>query len=136
MVRRLRNPALSALYVFTLRLGRRVTAGQLPPYPDRRKRDDLFLVIGEVHEPRRPGPSRTPSWLIVPERGLFMGIAVFGAVGSGKKYILVEELGPHFLTLREKDSTLGLSLRFLARSVARQSSNPGINEQRFGIQTL
>src|SRR6266404_1971267 len=75
---------LSALYVFTLKRGRRVTAGRLPPYPDPCKRDDLFLVIGEVHEPRRPGPSRTPSWLIVPERGLFTGIAVFGAVGSGK----------------------------------------------------
>src|SRR5262245_14268995 len=75
---------LSALYVFTLKVGRRVTAGRLPTYPDPRKRNDLFLVIGEVHNPRKPGPSRTPSWLIVPERGLFTGIAVFGAVGSGK----------------------------------------------------
>jgi len=75
---------LSVLYVFTLKVGRRVTAGRLPPYPDPRKRNDLFLVIGEVHDPRKPGPSRTPSWLIVPERGLFTGIAVFGAVGSGK----------------------------------------------------
>jgi hypothetical protein len=75
---------LSVLYVFTLKAGRRVTAGRLPPYPDPRKRDELFLVVGEVHDPRKPGPSRTPSWLIVPERGLFTGIAVFGAVGSGK----------------------------------------------------
>jgi hypothetical protein len=75
---------LSVLYVFTLKLGRSLTAGRLPPYPDPRKRDDLFLVVGEVHEARRPGPSPTPSWLIVPERGLVTGIAVFGAVGSGK----------------------------------------------------
>jgi hypothetical protein len=75
---------LSVLYVFTLKLGRRVAAGRLPPYPDPRKRNDLFLVIGEVHDPRKPRPSRTPFWLIVPERGLFTGIAVFGAVGSGK----------------------------------------------------
>jgi len=75
---------LSALYVFTLKVGRRVTAGRLPPYPAPRKRNDLFLIIGEVHDPRKPGPSPAPSWLVVPERGLFTGIAVFGAVGSGK----------------------------------------------------
>jgi hypothetical protein len=75
---------LSAIYVFTLKLGRRIAPGQLPVYPDPRKRTDLFLVIGEVHNPRKPGPSPTPRWLTVPERGLFTGIAVFGAVGSGK----------------------------------------------------
>jgi len=100
---------LSALYVFTLKLGRRVTAGQLPPYPDPRKRDDLFVVIGEVHEPRRPGPSRTPSWLIVPERGLFTGIAVFGAVGSGKTsaclYPFAEQILSHHA--HSKDTRIG-----------------------------
>jgi hypothetical protein len=75
---------LSAIYVFTLKLGRRIAPGQLPVYPDPRKRTDLFLVIGEVHNPRKSGPSPTPRWLTVPERGLFTGIAVFGAVGSGK----------------------------------------------------
>ena len=75
---------LSVLYTFTLKLGRKVAPGRLPPYPDPRKRDQLFLVLGEVHNPRKPGPSKTPRWLTVPERGLFTGIAVFGAVGSGK----------------------------------------------------
>src|SRR5712664_503264 len=75
---------LSVVYTFTLKLGRKVAPGRLPPYPDPRKRDQLFLVLGEVHNPRKPGPSKTPRWLTVPERGLFTGIAVFGAVGSGK----------------------------------------------------
>ena len=75
---------LSAVYVFTLKVGRRITPGRLPLYPDPRKRADLFLVVGEVHNPRMPGPSQTPHWLTIPERGLFTGIAVFGAVGSGK----------------------------------------------------
>lgn len=75
---------LSVLYTFTLKLARRVAPGRLPPYPDPRQRDQLFLVLGEVHNPRKPGPSQTPWWLTVPERGLFTGIAVFGAVGSGK----------------------------------------------------
>ncbi|MBS1867903.1 MAG: hypothetical protein JSS69_18485, partial [Acidobacteria bacterium] len=75
---------LSALYVGTLKFRPRVIAGQLPRYPDPRTRDDLFLVLGEVHNPRQPGPSATPEWLVIPERGLFTGIAILGAVGSGK----------------------------------------------------
>ena len=29
-------------------------------------------------------PSRNPEWLTIQERGLFTGVAIFGAVGSGK----------------------------------------------------
>src|SRR5215475_12445954 len=76
--------ALSALYVATLRYGSRVSPGHLPPYPDPESRSELFLVVGEVHNPRRRVPSETPHWLIIPERGLFTGTMVFGAVGSGK----------------------------------------------------
>jgi hypothetical protein len=75
---------LSGLYVATLKFRPRIIARQLPPYPDLRTREDLFLVLGEVHHPRRPGPSETPHWLVVPERGLFTGIAILGAIGSGK----------------------------------------------------
>jgi hypothetical protein len=75
---------LSMLYVGTLRFHAHIVAGTLPPYLDPAKRADLFLVLGEVHNPRKLGPSETPQWLRVPERGLFTGIAVFGAVGSGK----------------------------------------------------
>jgi hypothetical protein len=57
---------------------------RLPPYPDPRLRDDLFFVIGEIHHGRTPGPSPSPRWLTIPERGLFTGVAIFGAVGSGK----------------------------------------------------
>ena len=28
--------------------------------------------------------SRNPKWLTIPERGLYTGVAIFGAVGSGK----------------------------------------------------
>ena len=75
---------LSALYIGTLKLRRRIVAGRLPPYPEPAKRTDLFVVLGEIHNARRPGPSETPSWLVIPERGLFTGIAILGAVGSGK----------------------------------------------------
>ncbi|MGC9159776.1 MAG: DEAD/DEAH box helicase, partial [Terracidiphilus sp.] len=48
------------------------------------QRRELYLVLGEVHHALRPIPSQTPRWLTVPERGLYTGIAVVGATGSGK----------------------------------------------------
>jgi hypothetical protein len=75
---------LSGTYIFTVRRPRRRKARKLPAYPPATTRKDLFVVLGEVHHPRTPGPSETPRWLTIPERGLFTGIAVFGAVGSGK----------------------------------------------------
>src|ERR1700691_213942 len=65
---------LSALYIFTLRARQHISPGRLPKYPDPRARDDLFLVVGEVHNPRKPVPAKAPSWLTIPERGLFTGI--------------------------------------------------------------
>ena len=75
---------LSGLYIFTLKAKRRIVPSRLPTYPDPRFRKDLSLVIGEVHNPRKPGPSEHPKWLTIPERGLFTGIAILGAVGTGK----------------------------------------------------
>jgi len=75
---------LSGLYIFTLKAKRHIEPGRLPLYPDPSTRDGLFLVVGEVHNPRKPVPAKDPYWLTIPERGLFTGIAIFGAVGSGK----------------------------------------------------
>jgi TraM recognition site of TraD and TraG len=75
---------LSGLYIFTLKATRRIVPARLPTYPDPRFRKDLSLVIGEIHNPRKPGPSEHPKWLTIPERGLFTGIAILGAVGTGK----------------------------------------------------
>src|SRR5258707_5953200 len=78
------SAALSGLYIFTLKAGRTISPGRLPKYPDPRERGDLFLVVGEVHNPRKPVPAKAPFWLTIPERGLFTGIAILGAIGSGK----------------------------------------------------
>jgi hypothetical protein len=75
---------LSGLYIFTLKLKRRVRPGILPPYPSIVDRQAPSLVIGEVHNPRKPEISPDPRWLEIPERGLFTGVAIFGAVGTGK----------------------------------------------------
>jgi len=75
---------LSGLYVFALRPNRRSKPMPLPAYPDPSSRDELFLVLGEVHDSRAPVAAERPYWLTVPERGLFTGIAIFGAIGTGK----------------------------------------------------
>lgn len=63
---------------------------------DPRQRQKVFLVVGEIHNPRKPVPSETPRWLIIPQRGLFTGIVIIGAVGTGKTsscmYPFVEQL--------------------------------------------
>ena len=74
----------SLAYIFVGRIGRPAPAGALPPYPEPGTREALFVVLGEQHHPTRPVPVATPRWLTIPERGLFTGIAVIGAVGSGK----------------------------------------------------
>jgi len=97
------SSVLSGLYVFTLKARRHVTAGRLPRYPDPPKRDALFIVVGEVHNERKPGPSETPQWLMVPERGLFTGIAIFGAVGSGKSSSCMYPFAEQILAYRASD---------------------------------
>ncbi len=78
------STVLSGLYIFTLKGRQPARPGALPPYPEPRGRADLFLVIGEIHDPRKQVPAETPRWLTIPERGLFTGIAIIGAIGSGK----------------------------------------------------
>ena len=78
------SAVLSGLYIFTLKARRTISPGRLPKYPDPGTRDELFLVVGEVHNPRKPVPAKAPNWLTIPERGLFTGIAILGAIGSGK----------------------------------------------------
>jgi TraM recognition site of TraD and TraG len=75
---------LTGIYIFALKLPQKTRPGRLPAYIDPPAREELFLVVGEVHNARTPGPAESPHWLMVPERGLFTGIAVFGAIGSGK----------------------------------------------------
>ena len=94
---------LSGLYVAGLKVRRKASTGKLPPYPDPGKRDDLFVVVGEVHDPRKPIPSERPSWLTIPERGLFTGIAIIGAIGSGKTAGAMYPFAEQVLAYRASD---------------------------------
>src|SRR6202007_17442 len=66
----------SLLYIFVVRLQKPAGLVPLPRYPNPAVRQTLYLVLGEVHHPRRPEPAVAPSWLMIPERGLYTGIAV------------------------------------------------------------
>jgi len=79
----------SLLYVHLYKSELELNPGALPPYPDPRKRKDLSLILGEVHSRLTPRASALPSWLSIPERGLYTGIASFGSIGSGKTYGLI-----------------------------------------------
>ena len=75
--------ALSLWDVWGPRGGRRGGRGALPPWP-RIPEEDPLLVVGEQHHPVQVEESERPTWLSLPASGLFTGLAVFGAVGSGK----------------------------------------------------
>ena len=57
---------------------------KLPPWPLSPDQKAPAIVIGEVHHPVEAREVFSPSWLTIPERGLYTGVAIFGAVGSGK----------------------------------------------------
>jgi len=97
------STALSGFYIFTLKARQKISPGRLPRYPDPTKRDDLFLVVGEVHNPRKPVPAKAPYWLTIPERGLFTGIAILGAVGSGKSSCCMYPFAEQILAYKADD---------------------------------
>ena len=60
------------------------TFGRLPTWPLSPDQKAPGIVVGEVHHPVEAREIFNPSWLTIPERGLYTGVAIFGAVGSGK----------------------------------------------------
>ena len=58
--------------------------GSLPAWPAGCDDPELAVVLAEVQHPVERRRVEAPRWLVLPERGLFAGVAAFGAVGSGK----------------------------------------------------
>jgi hypothetical protein len=93
----------SGAYVATLKYRRVPAPKSLPPYPDPSCRQDLFLVVGEIHDPRKARPGAAPYWLTIPERGLFTGTLILGAVGSGKTAGAMYPFAEQILAFRAGD---------------------------------
>ena len=75
---------LSVYRVWIATDGPQAARGALPSWPLSPDDDTLSIVIGETHHPVQAKESSRPGWLTIPEKGLFTGLAIFGAVGSGK----------------------------------------------------
>ncbi|MFH1572714.1 MAG: hypothetical protein ABIG68_01955 [Acidobacteriota bacterium] len=75
---------LSLAYIFLSRQRQIQGRGRLPAYPIPAARPSLVIVVGELHHAKKPIPSRNPCWLVIPGRGLYTGMAIVGAIGSGK----------------------------------------------------
>jgi hypothetical protein len=95
--------ACSLAYIFILRQRPLPTHTRLLPYPHPATRRQLFLVLGERHHPTRPTPVATPTWLTIPDRGLFTGIVIIGAVGSGKTSGCMHPFADQLLAYRATD---------------------------------
>ena len=99
----------SLVYVHLYRGQIERAAGALPPCPDPRTRADLALVVGEVHRQLVPQPSPNPHWLVIPERGLYTGIAIIGSIGSGKTLGLVLPAMRQLFAYKANDAARKLS---------------------------
>ena len=76
---------------------------RLPAWPLSPTADGPAIVVGEVHHPVRAIESPTPEWLTIPERGLYTGVAIFGAVGSGKTSACMHPFARQLLSWQAHD---------------------------------
>ena len=76
--------AESVVRVFAGRLMDWRFQGKLPAWPLKKTAKAPALVIGEVHHKTELREAIRPKWLKMPEKGLYTGLIIFGAIGTGK----------------------------------------------------
>ena len=76
--------AFSVWRVWLQPLFRPTRRGRLPEWPASPADEAPSLVVGELHHPTVARESEEPSWLVIPEKGLYTGTLIVGAVGTGK----------------------------------------------------
>jgi hypothetical protein len=94
---------LSLAYIFVIRQEPLTALAKLPPYPEPSGRERLFVIVGEIHHPKKPDPAECPYWLTIPDRGLYTGIMIFGAIGSGKTSGCMYPFAEQILAYRATD---------------------------------
>ena len=99
------SAALSLFEVWGPRLRSGSGAGGLPRRP-RPGRDGPLFVLGEQHHPVEARPSEQPGWLSIPAKGLYTGVFVAGAVGSGKTAGVMLPLARQVLSWQARDAEL------------------------------
>jgi hypothetical protein len=101
--------AFALLYIFAIKTDQTLIRNPLPLYPAPAEREKLFLVVGELHQAKTPAPVEHPQWLVIPDRGLFTGMAIFGAVGSGKTSGCMLPFAEQILSYRAADAQRRIS---------------------------
>ena len=99
----------SLVYVHLYRADLEQIAGALPPCPDPFTRQELSLVVGELHRQLVPRPSPAPQWLTIPARGLYTRTFIVGATGSGKTLGLILPAMRQLFAYRANDPEQKLS---------------------------
>ncbi len=103
----------SILFIFLSGRTKQTTRSILPPYPPPATRRDLFVILGEVHHPRHVRRVEHPTWLTIPERGLYTGVVIVGAIGSGKTTACMYPIVDQLLGYRPDDREKRLSALIL-----------------------
>jgi TraM recognition site of TraD and TraG len=98
------SSGFSLLYIFVARWDRPTTSQPLPPYPAPETREELFLILGERHRQTSPQRASAPTWLTIPERGLYTGMVIVGAIGTGKTSACLYPYVEQLLGYRASDS--------------------------------
>ena len=95
--------ALSVWRVWLQPLFRLKRRGKLPEWPVSPEDEAPSLVIGELHHPVVARESEQPSWLVIPEKGLYTGTLIVGAVGTGKTSGCMYPFARQILSWRAED---------------------------------
>ena len=77
--------------------------GELPGWPQSPDDPEPSLVIGEQHHRTRFEEVRNPKWVVIPEKGLFTGLFIFGAIGTGKTTSCMRPFTRQLLTWQAHD---------------------------------
>ena len=91
---------------------------RLPAWPLSPAADSPAIVVGEVHHPVKVIESPAPEWLTIPERGLYTGVAIFGAVGSGKTSACMHPFARQLLSWQATNSERRPAALVLDKTIA------------------
>ena len=77
--------------------------GEMPAWPQSPDDPEPSLVVGEQHHRTRFEEVRNPRWLVIPRKGLYTGLLILGAVGTGKTAGCMRPFVRQLLTWQARD---------------------------------
>ena len=93
----------------------------LPAYVPPERRPTPTLVLGESHFETTSGRAPAPTWLTIPQRGLYTGVMIVGAVGTGKTSACMYPYAEQLLRWRASDRDFCQQVREMLGRAGRES---------------